>query len=66
MKSLLKAIDRDKMTWLQLNTKGSGVSADYGVTTIPHIILIDRKGKIIANKIKGKTIIEKIEAALRK
>lgn len=54
------------MTWLQLNRKGSHVSADYGVRTIPHIILIDRNGKIIANTIKGKTIIEKIEAALKK
>lgn len=65
-KAWLKAIERDKMTWLQLNRKGSRVSADYGVTTIPHIILIDRKGKIIANKIKGKTLIEKIEVALKK
>lgn len=58
-----KAVEEDKLTWLQLNAKDSKkLMQDYQFSGIPYIILIDKDGKFVAKNIRG----EKIEAAVKK
>jgi thioredoxin-related protein len=33
----------------------------YGVKSIPHTVLIDREGKIIARRLRGKALERKLE-----
>ena len=60
----LKAIKHENMTWLQLCTGNSSVMKDYGVSGIPHIFLINKKGEIIASGLRGKDIIGEVGAAM--
>jgi len=57
----LSAIEHEKMDWLQLNSHGSDVSNKYGVSGIPHIVLIDKKGNIVASGLRGESILGEIE-----
>ena len=62
-----KAIEDDKLTWPQIsdlefwNSKGAEL---YGVPAIPHTVLIDREGTIIAKNLHGDELREAIESLL--
>ncbi len=62
-----KAIEDDKLTWPQIsdlefwNSKGAEL---YGVPAIPHTVLVDRKGTIIAKNLHGDELREAIESLL--
>ena len=65
--SWLKAIEDDKLTWPQIsdlkywNSEGAEL---YGVPAIPHAVLIDREGTIVAKKLHGQELRDAIEALL--
>ncbi len=55
----LQAIEKDKLNWYHVSDlKGwkNEVAALYGVRSIPHTILLDAEGKIIATKLRGKAL----------
>jgi len=62
-----KAIEDDHLTWPQIsdlkywNSEGAEL---YGVPAIPHTVLIDREGKIIAKNLHGDELREAIESLL--
>ena len=52
----INAIAADKLTWTQVSDlKGweSAAGKTYGVSSIPHTVLVDRKGNIIARNLRG-------------
>lgn len=60
----MKAIEADKLTWKHgSDLKGwqSAPAALYGITGIPHSILIDKTGKIIARQLRGELLGAKLE-----
>ena len=65
--SWVKAIADDNLTWSQIsdlkywNSKGAEL---YGVSAIPHAVLIDRDGNIYANNLQGDELREAIESLL--
>ena len=65
-KAWRKSIKHEKMSWLQLITGKSTVSKDYGITGIPHIVLINKKGEIIATGLRGKNIMSEVSVAIDK
>jgi peroxiredoxin len=62
-----KAIEDDGLTWPQIsdlkywNSEGAEL---YGVPAIPHTVLIDREGTIIAKNLHGEELKEAIESLL--
>lgn len=60
----LGAIEKDGLVWTQVSDlkywQSEGAKA-YGVSSIPHTVLIDRDGKIIARKLRGKVLESKLE-----
>ena len=67
--SWLKAIATDKLTWSNHVSdlkywKSTGAAA-YGVTAIPNAFLIDREGKIVAKKLRGDALEQKLEEMLK-
>lgn len=59
-----KAIKADKLTWHHVSDlKGwsNEVSKLYGVRSIPHTILLDREGKIIAKNLRGPALEAKLK-----
>lgn len=63
----LKAIEDDHLTWNQISdVKGWECEGSilYGVPAIPHAVLIDRDGIIIAKNLHGDELREAIEALL--
>ncbi len=67
-KDWVKAIKDDKLTWLQVSDlkgwKSQGAKL-YGVTSIPHTVLIDREGVIIAKDIRGEKLEKKLTEILK-
>ncbi len=63
----LGAIEKDGLTWTQVCDlkywQSEGAKA-YGVTSIPHTVLLDRDGKILARKLRGKALESKLEEIL--
>ncbi|TAJ14140.1 DUF4369 domain-containing protein [Marinilabiliaceae bacterium JC017] len=59
-----KAVEEDDMTWTQLNDTKKVAGQLYGVTGIPHTILIDQDGIILAKNLRGKDIHSKLEELL--
>lgn len=65
--SWLKAIEDDHLTWSHIsdvkgwNCEGSKL---YGVPAIPHAVLLDREGTIIAKNLHGEELREAIESLL--
>lgn len=60
----LKAIDADKLTWRHVSDlKGwsNSVAKMYGVRSIPHTILLDAEGKVIARNLRGESLARKLE-----
>jgi peroxiredoxin len=65
--SWIKAIKEDGLKWHHISDlKGWGNKAAqmYGVMAVPHSILIDPKGIIIAKNLRGKELINKISELL--
>ena len=65
--SWLKAIEHDNLTWKQISdVKGWECEGSklYGVPAIPHAVLLDREGIIIAKNLHGEELREAIEALL--
>lgn len=60
-----KALDQEKMPWKQLLAAGSCVDQLYCVSQIPHLLLLDSQGRIIAINIRGKQLEEKLEELLK-
>jgi thiol-disulfide isomerase/thioredoxin len=63
--SWLKAIAKDNLLWENhvsdlLYWKSAGAAA-YGVTSIPYTVLIDKKGKIVAKKLRGEELENKVK-----
>lgn len=59
----LKAIDKDNLTWSHVSDlKGWGSAAGqlYGVRGIPHSVLIDKEGVIIAKDLRGEALHNKL------
>ncbi|BDD11216.1 thiol:disulfide interchange protein [Fulvitalea axinellae] len=63
----LKAIEDDGLEWQHVSDlKGWGNAAakQYGVKGIPHTVLIDAEGKIVAKNLHGEELQKKIEELL--
>jgi thiol-disulfide isomerase/thioredoxin len=62
--SWLKAIAKDNLLWpdhvSDLKYWKSAGAAAYGVSSIPYTVLIDKKGKIIAKKLRGEELENKV------
>ena len=60
----LGAIEKDGLAWHHVSDlKGwqNEVAKTYGVRSIPHTILLDREGRIIAHKLRGQALEAKLE-----
>lgn len=58
------AIAKDGMNWLHvsdLKKWNSAAAADYGVKSIPFTVLVDPEGKIVATKLRGQGLQQKLE-----
>ncbi len=63
----LKAIEDDQLAWnhvSDLKGWGNEVAKLYGVSSIPHTILLDKEGKIIAKNLRGEELRAKIAELL--
>lgn len=63
-KRWVDAIAKDNLTWPQVSDlKGWSNEAGrmYGVSSIPHTVLVDGEGKIIALKLRGEALEKKLE-----
>jgi peroxiredoxin len=64
-KRWVDAIAKDQLTWPQVSDlKGwqNAVGQMYGVSSIPHTVLLDEEGKIIALKLRGPALEQKLES----
>lgn len=65
----LKAIATDKLIWpnhvSDLKYWKSAGAAAYGVTAIPFTVLIDREGRIVAKKLRGEALEQKLKELLK-
>ncbi len=59
-----KALVEEQMPWTQLNGKGSNISEQYNIQGIPHILLIDPKGKIVGINLRGDKLEKKLQELL--
>lgn len=60
----LNAIKKDGLVWTQVSDLKywqSQAAQVYGVKSIPHTVLIDQEGKIIARRFRGKALERKLE-----
>lgn len=61
----LKAIAKDNLTWpnhvSDLKYWKSEGAAAYGVTSIPFTVLVDKKGRIVAKKLRGEELENKVK-----
>ena len=63
----VNAIKEDGVNWIHVSDlKGwkNAVGATYGVNAIPHTVLLDKEGVIIAKNLRGKDLREKLESIL--
>ena len=63
----IKAIADDHLTWTHVSDLGYWKSAPailYGVSSIPFTLLLDRNGKIIAKKLRGESLEQKLAELL--
>lgn len=59
----VKAIEQDQLTWEHISDlKGwaSELSKPYGVRSIPHTVLVDPTGRIIATKLRAHTLEQQL------
>lgn len=60
----LKAIQDDKLTWLQVSDLkywNSAAAKLYNITSIPHTVLVGPDGKIVATNLRGPSLENKLE-----
>ena len=60
----VKAIEDDKLTWIHcsdLQYWQSAVAKLYQVQSIPHTVLLDKEGKIIARNLRGPSLEAKLQ-----
>jgi len=56
-----KALNKHNMPWVHLlDTNGEAVSI-YGITGIPHMMIIDKDGQIIGRDLRGQSLESKLE-----
>lgn len=63
----LEAIEKDGLTWSHVSDlKGWGneVAKLYGVQGIPHSVLVDKDGNIVAKNLRGEELHKKLEEVL--
>ncbi len=63
----INAIAKDGLTWTQVSDLKywqSEAAKAYGVKSIPHTVLIDREGNIIARRLRGESLVKKLEEVL--
>jgi len=63
----LKAIEDDQLAWSQVSDlKGwkNEVAQLYGVSSIPHTVLLDKEGKIVAKNLRGDELRAKVAELL--
>lgn len=63
-KRWLQAIEQDNLTWQHVSDlKGwqNAVAKQYGVSSIPYTLLLDKDGKIIGKKLRGSALENKLE-----
>ncbi|HOI87041.1 MAG TPA: TlpA disulfide reductase family protein [Lentimicrobium sp.] len=63
----INAIVKDGLTWTQVSDLKywqSEAAKAYGVKSIPHTVLIDRDGNIIARRLRGESLVKKLEEVL--
>ncbi|MCC5945792.1 MAG: TlpA family protein disulfide reductase [Bernardetiaceae bacterium] len=61
--SWVRAIEADNLEWIQVSDLGfwdNAVSRQYGVRSIPHTVLIDKKGIVLAVGLRGKALEKEI------
>ena len=59
----LKAITDDQLTWTHVSDLAgwkSSIAQLYNVSAVPHTVLLDGKGTIIAKNLRGKALEEKV------
>jgi len=64
----LEAIKKDGLTWKHVSDLkgwGNAVAKQYGVSSIPHSVLVDKEGIIIAKNLRGEELIKKLEEVLK-
>jgi len=64
----LEAIAKDGITWPQvsdLKKWEADVVRNYNITSIPHTVLLDREGKIIAKNLRGEDLDKKLAEVLK-
>ena len=62
--SWIAAIEKDGLSWVHVSDlKGwsNAVAKSFGVSSIPHTILLDKDGKIIARGLRGEALKKKLE-----
>lgn len=62
-----KAIQDDQLNWIHvsdLNGWSSSAGALYGINSIPHTVLVDKEGKVVAHKLKGDALRAELEKLL--
>jgi len=59
------AVKAYKMNWIQLGDDTKSASAIYEVNAIPHTILLDKDGIIVAKNLRGKELEDKIAEVLK-
>lgn len=60
----LKAIEKDGLVWTQVSDLKywqSKAAVEYGVKSIPHTVLLDREGRVIARRLRGPALEQKLE-----
>ena len=68
-KDWLKAIGKDKITWLQVNEKGDSWDAktvvQWNITAIPTTFLVNKKGDVVAMNLEGGELEKAIQELLK-
>ena len=55
-----KALDEEKMPWFNLIDK-DGISGKYSITLIPYMLIVDQKGKVVGEKLRGESLAKKLK-----
>ena len=61
----LNAVKNNKMDWVQLADDNKIASETYVVSSIPHTVLLDQNGVIVAKGLRGKELDDKIAEILK-
>lgn len=59
----LQAIEHDGLPWKHVSDLqfwNNAVAQQYGISSIPHTILLDREGKVLAKNLRGKALEDKL------